>query len=102
MAGWTWRGWSAANQTVGDATIGVNNGGSIYLTQNQTFYGLYQQNVTLTYHGNGGTTPNAETGIRYYNSSGNYTDPSITITNTTPTKTGYTFLNKWKTNPNGS
>ena len=102
MAGWTWRGWSAANQTVGDATIGVNNGGSIYLTQNQTFYGLYQQNVTLTYHGNGGTTPNAETGIRYYNSSGNYTDPSITITNTTPTKTGYTFLNKWTTNPNGS
>ena len=76
--GWNWRGWGRAGITTGNADI------------------------TLTYNGNGGTTPTAATKIRYFNSSGNYVNPSITITNTIPVRKGYTFLNKWTTNINGT
>ena len=100
--GWNWRGWGRAGITTGNAAVGIANGENITLTDNATYYGLYQQDITLTYNGNGGTTPTAATKIRYFNSSGNYVNPSITITNTIPVRKGYTFLNKWTTNINGT
>lgn len=100
--GWEWRGWSGAEVTAGNANIVTQNGGNITLTENQTFYGLYQQTIGVIYNGNGGTTPDRSNGTRYFNSAGNYADPSITITNTIPTRTGYEFLNTWNTNPNGT
>lgn len=93
MTGWTWRGWSAANSTTGNTTVGYANGATISnLTTGYTYYGLYHVACNLYTVSNGSTKTNA--GTRYYNSSGNYTNPTFTVAS--PTKSGYTFQG-WST-----
>lgn len=89
--GWESRGWSTS--TASNAAPAVASGGTIANATAATYYGLYQQNVKLTYNANGGSsTPAAQTGVRYANSSSisAYTNPSFTLA-AGITRTGYTF-----------
>lgn len=80
ISGWSWRGWSAAGTTTGNAGVTYANGATISgLTAGATYYGLYQQTITVTYYNNS-TSPSTTTGTRYYNAAGNYTNPSFTLT----------------------
>lgn len=94
VSGWTVRGWSTS--TAADASASVSNGGSVTLSDNATYYGLYQTTITLSYNGNGATSGStaAQTGTRYWNSAGNYGNPSFTLRSSGFAKTSYSFT-KW-------
>ena len=84
---WTWRGWSAAGDAAADASL--TNGEAIFdLTDNVTYYGLYQADVILTTVVNGVSTEYKKT--KYYNAHGNDENPQFTITD--PTLENYIFL----------
>lgn len=95
--GFTWRGWSNANIADGNAAVLCANRAVINnIKSNGTYYGLYQQTITVTYNGNGSTggSTASHTGTRYYSASGNYVNPSFTLKANGFTKTNYAFV-KW-------
>ena len=53
MSGWTPRGW--ATSTSLNASPQVSAGGTLSLTDDATYYGLYQQEATCTFNANGGS-----------------------------------------------
>lgn len=71
------RGWATSNAA--DASIVYANGATIELTNNLTIYGCYSTEITLTYYDNS-STKQTKSGTRYYNSAGNYKNPSFTLT----------------------
>ncbi|MBD5551910.1 MAG: InlB B-repeat-containing protein [Lachnospiraceae bacterium] len=93
-SGWTARGWSTG--TAGNSSITYNNATAFTRSSNITLYGCYNKNLTLGYNGNGNTggSTTAQTGIQYYNSAGNTTNPSFTLRSNGFTKTNYGFV-KW-------
>lgn len=95
VSGWTVRGWSTS--TTANASATVSNGGSVTLSANATYYGLYQATITLSYNGNGATSGStaAQTGTRYWNSAGNYSNPSFTLRSCGFSRTNYSFVN-WR------
>ena len=97
MNGWSWRGWSNADSTAGNAAVMYNNNDIVNnINSNLNIYGLYQQNITLSYEGNyatGGSVA-SQTGIRYYNMAGNYINPSFKLSANGFTRTNCTFQ-KW-------
>lgn len=90
-SGWSARGWSLSN--VADASINISNGGVYDGYTDKTYYGCYQQTVTLTYAGNGATGGSvaAESKTKYYNSSGATSSPTFTLKANGFTRTDYTF-----------
>ena len=94
LSGWTAQGWCTSNSAT--AAVAVNNGATITLTANATYYGKYSQTITLTYNGNGATggSTAAQTGTRYYNS-GNYNNPSFSLRSCGFSRTNYSFVN-WR------
>lgn len=76
-SGWTARGWSTG--TAGNSSITYNNGAEFTRDSNITLYGMYQQNITVTYYNNS-TTASTTSGTRYYNSNGAVVNPSFTLT----------------------
>lgn len=95
--GWTWRGWASSGNTSAAASVTYANSASITgVTANFTVYGLYQQTITLSYNGNGATGGSVgnQTGTRYHNSAGNYSNPSFTLASNGFTRSGYNF-NGW-------
>ena len=86
LSGWTVRGWSTG--TAGNAGVTYASGAAFALTTSITLYALYYQTVTLTTVANGATSANS--GTRYYNSSGDVINPTFTVAN--PAKTGATFI----------
>ncbi len=97
-SGWTWRGWSGADVTAANANVIHSNGAVLTnCSTNNTYYGLYQQIIKLSYNGNKSTSgsTSSQSKTRYYNASGNYTNnPTFTIATNGFTRTGYTFQ-KW-------
>lgn len=93
-SGWTARGWSTG--TAGNGAIAYSSGSTFSRSANITLYGMYQQTITLSYSGNNATSGSvaAQTGIRYYNSNGNYVNPAFTLAANGFAKTGCTFT-KW-------
>lgn len=91
---WSARGWSTG--TSGNSEITYGNGTDFTRSFDITLYGMYQQTITLSYSGNGNTSGSisAQSGIRYYNSNGNTTNPTFTLATNSFVKTGYTF-SKW-------
>lgn len=80
-SGWTIRGWSLGfDNTAADASVWKKGGevGDID-TSDYTVYGLYSQDVTLTYYDNS-TTAKTKPGTRYYNATGNTKNPSFKMT----------------------
>ncbi len=99
--GWTLAGWATASDTTSNL---YDPGESISAystnTSTVTFYAVSERTVSITYNANNGsfsTTPTT-TGTQLWNQYGNvYSNPSLTVTSTTPTRGGYTFLG-WSTN----
>lgn len=92
QSGWTPLGWCTSSSAT--ASIAQNNGATITLSSNATYYGKYSQTITLSYNGNGATggSTAAQTGTRYYNS-GNYSNPSFSIRANGFSRTSYSFVN---------
>lgn len=92
LSGWTAAGWATSKTS---ASIAVNNGSSVSLDSDKTYYGVYRNTVTVSFNGNGnsGGSTTALTGYRYYNT-GNHIDPEFTLPSTGFTKTNYRFT-KW-------
>lgn len=80
FSGWSWRGWSAANDTTGNGSVAYANGSTISnLSTAYTYYGLYQKTITVTYYHVSNPTAQTASGIKYYNSNGNVVDPAFTL-----------------------
>ncbi|MBO5349738.1 MAG: InlB B-repeat-containing protein [Clostridia bacterium] len=96
--GWTALGWTPLTTTTAVGT-NVNGGTFAGISTSTVYYGLYEQTITLSYNLNGGTSSAiaSQTGIRKVNSSNfnKATNPVLQITDTIPTRDGYTFVN-WK------
>lgn len=94
---YTWRGWAAAGVTTADADVAYANGDTISnITSANTYYGLHGRTITLHYNGNGSTSGSmsSQSGTRYYNTSGEYLNPTFVLASNGFTKTDYTF-SKW-------
>lgn len=96
ISGWSANGWCTSNGAT--AGIAVANGGTVTLAANATYYGRYSQTIYLYYNGNGNTSGSTGTqsGTRYFNS-GNYSNPTFTISGNGYSKTNYAFVN-WRLN----
>lgn len=81
---WVERGWSTSNK--GDASITYDNKATFTRDSDITLYGLYSQNIRLTYVANGSSS--YKDGTRYWAPAG-YINPTFTVSN--PTKSGATF-----------
>lgn len=100
VSGWSWRGWTTHWDDTANASVAHANGVVISNINPEndgiTYFGLYQQTITLSYNGNGatgGSTSN-QTGTRYHNSAGNYKNPSFALRGNGYTKTNHAFQ-KW-------
>ena len=93
LSGWTAAGWTTSTSATGSTA--VNNGGSVTLSSNATYYGKYTQTITLSYNGNGATggSTASQSGTRYYNSAGNYSNPSFSLRGNGFSRTSYSFVN---------
>lgn len=70
-----------------------------------SLYAVYKKNVNISYNANGGSgAPAAQSGIKYYakkESGSNIANPSITVTDSKPSRGGYNF-SSWNTSANGN
>ena len=91
LSGWKPRGWST--DPSGNGGIVYANGAVFSRDSSITLYGMYEQTITLSYHGNGATggSNNAQTGIRYYNSNGNVVNPTFVVQTSAFVRTGFAF-----------
>ncbi len=89
--GYTFLGWSLSSTAT---SASYQPGGSITLTANDTLYAVWKANTyTVSYNANGGSgAPSNQT--KTYG-------VTLTLSNTKPTRTGYTF-SAWNTAQNGS
>lgn len=93
LSGWSFRGWATSNAAAaGIAYSAISN---TQFASSVTLYAAYGRTLTLTYAGNGATggATAAQTGTQYYNT-GNYSNPSFTLSANGFSKTGYNF-SKW-------
>ena len=94
VSGWTTLGWRK-DTTASTATY--SSTGSTTVSANSTFYAVYSKPLSVTFNANGGSgAPSSQSVTRYYNSYGNYSTASLTLSSTKPTRSGYTFLG-WST-----
>ena len=96
ISGWSANGWATSNTA--NANIELDNGSTVSLSSNATYYGRYSQTIYLYYNGNGagwGST-STQSGTRYYNS-GNYSNPSFQVSSNGFGKSNYSFAN-WSLN----
>lgn len=94
-SGWSWRGWGTS--TGASASVSYANGSTYTLgTGDASIYGLYSQTIYLYYNGNSATSGSVSTqsGTRYWNAYGNYSNPTFTLASNGFSRTGYTF-SKW-------
>lgn len=82
-SGYTFIGWSTS---VSSTSNGLT--GSYTPTGNVTLYANWKKTITVTYNANGGSGAPSAQSQTIYNAT---TSASITLSSTTPTRTGYTF-----------
>lgn len=98
ISGWTTRGWSTS--TAGDGYIIYGAINNIAISEDITLYSMYQQNVTLSYNGNGNTggSTTAETKLRYYNGGSTaVVNPTFLVKTNGFVKSAYSFV-RWRLN----
>ena len=96
VSGWSWRGWAQYWSESATASVFLANGAKTTIqvaNDGITYYGLYQQTITLSYNGNGATSGSvtAQTGTRYHNSAGNYSNPTFALAGNGYARSGYSF-----------
>lgn len=90
MTGWDCLGWSESKKASND--VGYSSETTIALIKDLTLYGLYVQDITLSYDMNGSKeVRESETKERFYNASDVYSNPTFTIA-TEPALEGYSFV----------
>ncbi len=99
LSGWTWRGWSASGATGATASVAYANGAAIAVWSDNTYYGLYQQTITVAYDGNGADSGSvaSQSEMAYYNSAHNASYPSFTLAANGFSRAGYKFT-AWTNN----
>lgn len=92
VTNWTARGWSTSADA--KASINYNDGSTISIGSDTTIYGCYSQTITLSYNGNGASSGSAskQTDTRYWNSAGNYSNPTFTLASNGFSKSGFSFV----------
>lgn len=94
-SGWTWRGWT--HETGASAGVAYSNGSTIWNgTSDLTIYGLYYQEITISYNGNGATggSTASHKATRYHNAYGATSNPTVTLAANGFTRSNYKFV-KW-------
>ncbi|MCD7819932.1 MAG: InlB B-repeat-containing protein [Lachnospiraceae bacterium] len=98
VSGWSFLGWISGS-TSATGTVSYTSISSTVFSANATLYAKFSQTITLSYNGNsatsGSTSP--QTGTRYWNAYGNYSNPTFTLASNGYTRTGYSF-SKWAQN----
>jgi uncharacterized repeat protein (TIGR02543 family) len=95
ISGWEWRGWSDNGKEGADEPVAYGDGDVIMgVSEDRAYYGLYQRDITLTYDGGGSDSGSvtSQTGVRYYNSAGNYSNPTFTLAANGFEKADYDFI----------
>lgn len=87
---YTFLGWNTSSTATGSQ---YNAGGSYTANSDATLYAIWRAPVTLAYNANGGSGQPGNTNDYVYNST---TSKSLTVSSTSPTRTGYTFKG-WNT-----
>lgn len=90
-SGWSARGWSTGTNANSDITYA--NNAEFQRDTGITLYGMYYQNITVTYYNNSSYASNS-VGTRYYNSNGNIINPRFTLSQAT--RSGWTSVG-WST-----
>lgn len=99
-SGWTSSGWTESVAPSSSYTVSPS-GDIISLSSPKTYYGLYNQNVVLTYDTNGGSyTPSSQSGVRYTNSAsiGSTLSPTFNLYGGIA-YAGHTFLGWYVSSP---
>ncbi|MCD7864043.1 MAG: InlB B-repeat-containing protein [Lachnospiraceae bacterium] len=93
-SGWSFDGWCTG--TAGNASIAYSSISSTTFTASATLYARYSCTITLSYNGNSATSgsTSSQTDTRYYNSAGNYSNPTFTLASNGFTRSCYSF-SKW-------
>ena len=93
LSGWTFVGWRQDSIATGDVLKTLSMGSDPI-----TLYAVFQQNITLSYNGNGnnGGSVSAEIKQRYYNNN-IISNPSFTVKANSFTKNNHTFV-QWRLN----
>lgn len=85
-SGYTFQGWGTSAT---DTSVDYAAGETYTANASNTLYAIWKKTITLTYNANGGSgAPAAQSGT-VYNATTSYT---FTISTSSPTRTGYTFL----------
>ena len=96
--GWVLVGWATSST----ATSYISTGESIQNYSGSSYYAVSRRQVSITYNTGGGSSVSSTTGNQYWNQYGNtYEHPTLTISSTRPTRTGYTFEG-WATSSGSS
>lgn len=85
-SGYTFVGWGTSSN---DGSSNYSPGGSYTENSNITLYAIWKKEITLSYGANGGTGAPSSYTATIYNAEHSY---KFTLSSTTPTRTGYTFL----------
>ena len=86
--GWVLVGWATSST----ATSYISTGESILNYSGSSYYAVSRRQVSITYNTGGGSSVSSTTGYQIWNQYGNtYNHPTLTISSTRPTRTGYTF-----------
>ena len=99
---WIADGYTESTENPSIAINGILYGGTMDVIEGKTLYGLYHDDVIITYNANGGTpTPATTSGIARYKAGteGIKEDALITITTTNIVKTGGIFNGAWGESP---
>ena len=88
--GYIFVGWGTS---ASDTTSDYSAGGSYTTNADETLYAIWKKTITLSYNANGGSGAPSSQSETVYNATTSY---KFTISNTKPTRSGYTFLG-WST-----
>lgn len=89
-SGYTFVGWGTSSS---DTTADYSAGGSYTTNASDTLYAIWKKTIELSYNVNGGSNQPSKQSATIYNAT---TSSKFTISNSTPVRTGYTFLG-WST-----
>ena len=100
--GWSLMLWATNSTTTNEGYPVGEEASSSLTTSGRTFYAISARSVSITYNTGGGSSVSSTTGSQWWNQYGNrYSNPTMTISSTRPTRSGYTFKG-WATSSGSS
>ena len=94
VSGWTPAGWSVSRSVAAAPVIAAAVGQTLSVTENADYFGVYERDVAITFHADGGTpVPDLNTTFWYVSNPSNRSNvyaPNVTMP-AAPIKAGATF-----------